>query len=202
MVLAVWIAAVSQGADLQITCDPGIRIYVDGEFRGVSQAEQDGLYLTELATGSHVVTFRKRGFRDRAEIVRFRTHRAVKEVVVETLAPQVSARVEVSTRLVRLEAETGAIDVRCIPAHCEVEVAEHRIELAGGIAKFNNVPAGPLRLIVGREDVRLVTEILLQPDAHRRLLADFARSRILDDVTGAVLSAEVLRDSPEAEGAP
>jgi hypothetical protein len=61
LVVAAVTAAAADTASLQVTCWPGHRVYLDGEFRGLTTADQDGLYLTGLAAGDHTVTVRKLG---------------------------------------------------------------------------------------------------------------------------------------------
>ena len=41
--------AFAQEGDLQITCPPGFRIYLDGRFMGLSTVAEDGKYLSSIA---------------------------------------------------------------------------------------------------------------------------------------------------------
>ncbi|MBW2610411.1 MAG: DUF1566 domain-containing protein [Deltaproteobacteria bacterium] len=52
----------AQGGDLQITCEPGLRIYLDGKFVGKSNFKDDGKYLSNLEPGTHTIRVEKLGF--------------------------------------------------------------------------------------------------------------------------------------------
>jgi len=62
IVLGLCTAAAAAAGDLQITCEPGLRIYVDGELVGLTNAREDGLYLMDLKAGEHTVRIEKDGF--------------------------------------------------------------------------------------------------------------------------------------------
>jgi hypothetical protein len=64
LIAAAVTAAADDTASLQVTCWPGHRVYLGGEFRGLTTADQDGLYLTGLAAGEHTITVKKLGRND------------------------------------------------------------------------------------------------------------------------------------------
>lgn len=84
--------AVSQSAvgtgDLQITAQPGLRVYLDNEdnFVGKTNEEDDGLYLEELSAGLHTVIIKKTGFIEGRFTIEIKAGRAV-EFIVDQLPP-------------------------------------------------------------------------------------------------------------------
>ncbi len=62
--LAVILAAAgfTAAGDLQVTCRPGHRVYLDDVFVGLTIADQDGLYLRGVSAGPHTVRVEKLGF--------------------------------------------------------------------------------------------------------------------------------------------
>lgn len=89
LVGTVAVAADEAGA-LQVTCRPGHRVYVDGEFVGLTTAEQDGLHLAAVAAGRHEVRVEKLGFQARTLAVTVIAGRAV-ELRVPDLEPETAA---------------------------------------------------------------------------------------------------------------
>jgi hypothetical protein len=63
LVVAVCVPVSGEEAtgDLQVTCWPGYRIYLDGAFAGVTTPEEDGRYLRDVAAGEHTVRVEKLG---------------------------------------------------------------------------------------------------------------------------------------------
>jgi len=54
-------APAEETGDLQVTCWPGHRVYVDSVFAGLTDEAQDGLYLKALAAGEHEIRVEKLG---------------------------------------------------------------------------------------------------------------------------------------------
>lgn len=54
-------AAVTYAGDIQVLCEPGLRVYLDGEFVGTSSVREDGLVLLDVARGTHTIRIDKDG---------------------------------------------------------------------------------------------------------------------------------------------
>jgi hypothetical protein len=80
------LAAAGETGRLQVTCRSGVRVYLDGEFVGLTTAEEDGLYLREVSGGGHLVRVEKLGFEPQELEVEVRPGRAT-EVRVDPLTP-------------------------------------------------------------------------------------------------------------------
>ncbi len=48
--------------EIQILCEPGLRIYLDGQFIGLSTEREDGLYLMDIEAGLRKIWVEKDGF--------------------------------------------------------------------------------------------------------------------------------------------
>ena len=55
-------ATVSTAGDIQVSCQPDLRIYLDDTFMGTSNAMEDGLCLAKVAPGAHTIRVEKDGF--------------------------------------------------------------------------------------------------------------------------------------------
>jgi len=62
LLLIVTAATLVSAGDIQVTCEPGLRIYLDGTFVGTSSAREDGLVLTNVPEGPHTIRVEKAGF--------------------------------------------------------------------------------------------------------------------------------------------
>ena len=90
IVTAVAAVAANETGVLQVTCRPGHRVYLDGEFVGLTTAEQDGLYLTAVAASRHEIRVEKLGLKPRTLNVTVISGRAV-EVRVPDLESETAA---------------------------------------------------------------------------------------------------------------
>ena len=60
--LLLSVPVISSAGDVQVLCEPGLRVYLDGKDAGTSSAKEDGLFLPGVAVGGHVIRVEKVGF--------------------------------------------------------------------------------------------------------------------------------------------
>jgi len=60
--LLISVSVVSFAGDIQVLCEPGLRVYVDDEFVGTSSTREDGLAVVNIEPGKHIVRVEKDGF--------------------------------------------------------------------------------------------------------------------------------------------
>jgi hypothetical protein len=96
LVVAAAAAAADEVGALQVTCRPGHRVYLDGEFVGLTTAEQDGLHLRAVAAGRREVRVEKLGFAPRTLPVTVVAGRAV-ELRVPDLDPETAEPMQAPT---------------------------------------------------------------------------------------------------------
>lgn len=56
------VVSLSFAGDIQIFCEPGLDVYLDGEFMGTSNAKQDGFFLIDVRKGTRTIRVEKAGF--------------------------------------------------------------------------------------------------------------------------------------------
>ena len=63
LLMIVVLAGVSLvgAGEIQVLCEPGLRVYLDGSFAGLSNEREDGLYLMDLEDGKHRIWVEKDG---------------------------------------------------------------------------------------------------------------------------------------------
>lgn len=62
LLLCPSLKAEGRPASVQITCEPGVRIFIDGRFQGLTSANSNGLFVTDLPPGRHRIEAVKEGF--------------------------------------------------------------------------------------------------------------------------------------------
>jgi hypothetical protein len=48
--------------DIQVACEPGLRVFLDGKLAGTSNAKEDGLFMANVPEGAHVIRVERDGF--------------------------------------------------------------------------------------------------------------------------------------------
>ena len=119
------VPALSFAGDIQVACEPGLRVYLDGTFVGTSNSKEDGLFLANVPEGAHIVRVEKDGFVPQSY-----------QVEVTTLPIEVRVGVFLPAPLIRKDAETdkataehpgGKLLVTSAPQECVVEI-DGRVE--------------------------------------------------------------------------
>lgn len=107
-------------ADIQVTCPPGLEVFLDGRHMGTCNAREDGLVLLDVAAGEHEIRIESEGFLPRT--VHVRVASSPIEVEVAELYPA-PVRDAVPSPVAReTPGLTGSLVVTSAPQRCEVEI--------------------------------------------------------------------------------
>ncbi|MCU0290958.1 MAG: PEGA domain-containing protein [Thermoanaerobaculaceae bacterium] len=120
LLLVTAVTATSFAGDIQVLCEPGLRIYLDGALAGTSSDRDDGLFLANLPDGTHVVRVEKDGFVPQSFQVQV-SSRPV-EVKVEAFVPQPAAPRTPEAASTEVKQPTGNLLVTSAPQNCVVEI--------------------------------------------------------------------------------
>jgi hypothetical protein len=120
LLLVMAVAAVAGAGDIQILCEPGIRVYLDDELAGISSRLDDGLYLMDVARGPHTVRVEKDGFRPQSfEVV---VGAAPLEVSVEEFEALPAEPTGAASVPGPAPVSLGSLVVTSAPQNCVVEI--------------------------------------------------------------------------------
>jgi len=111
--------------DIQVSCEAGLRIYLDGEFIGTSSAKEDGFFLMNVDRGEHAVSVEKDGFitqRFEVEILDLPI-----EVNVAAFMPVLAPPKEEPPEPARVHQRVGNLVVTSAPQKCVVKI-DGRVE--------------------------------------------------------------------------
>ena len=114
------VAVVSFAADIQVACEPGLRVYLDGTLVGISSANQDGLFLAHVPEGEHTVRVEKDGFAPQSFRVEARTLPI--EVKVGAFSPEPLHLEDRPAGSAEAKPPVGNLRVTSAPQNCVVEV--------------------------------------------------------------------------------
>lgn len=146
--VALLVAATAAPGDIQVLCEPGLRVYLDGELMGTSTDREDGLYLAGVTRGVRSLRVEKEGHIPQTFEVE--VSRIPIEVEVGEFAPlptPAAKESEVDEKPARAEApapvqKVGRLLVTSAPQNCSVEIAERREEKTTPQLAIGGLPAG------------------------------------------------------------
>ena len=120
LLVAMGAAGVASAGDIQVFCEPGLRVYLDGELAGISSRLDDGLYLMDVGRGTHAVRVEKDGFAPQTfEVV---VGQDPLEITVGDFTPLAAEAAEPAPAAASAELPLGSLVVTSAPQNCVVEI--------------------------------------------------------------------------------
>lgn len=145
LILVLVTANISLAGDIQVICEPGLRIYLDDKLAGTSSAKEDGFFLVDVRNGSHIIRVEKEGYVPQAFEVEV-TDLPV-EVKVEALVPLPPEPEPVAPTPAPIKPAVGILVITSAPQNCVVEIDGIRTET-------KNTPTLTLSdLVIGRHTI-------------------------------------------------
>jgi len=176
LVVFLGVAASAAAGNLWITCEPGLDVYLDGKFVGVSEEAEDGKYLPGISSGEHMIRIEKVGFTPVEYSIDVGP--APKQVVVGELGPEIEEGQPVATDGEDPEQLTGGIEITSDPTECRVKVGDQRLLKNQPIMTFLGVAAGEHKLWFERSGMVLSTIVAVHETQFTRVMVDFSNDRV------------------------
>jgi len=120
LLLVACVSAASFAADIQVACEPGLRVYLDGKLMGVSSAKEDGLFLTNVKDGTHTLRVERDGFTPQSH--QLEVAGSPIEVKIDEFTPEPLMHQEQQAGGPEVTQATGSLRVTSAPQNCTVEV--------------------------------------------------------------------------------
>ncbi len=163
--------------DLQVTCEPGVRIFIDSNFKGVSKESEGGLFISDLTPGAHTLKVIKKGFDAYEGKVVIKEFEAV-EVKVKFTEPAQKI-IQVSPERGEATARVGVLELRSAPMGASVFIDGEK-KPGKTDMRIENIRVGQHEISFKRENQNLSGVFTIVPDEPLILKADFKNSVILN----------------------
>lgn len=116
--LALLSPALAWAGDVQLLCEPGLRVFLDGRLVGVSTAREDGLFLVDVPSGLRTLRVEKDGFLPQTFRVEIPDHPV--EIRVGEFVPEpLSSRQDTPAAGAQEQAGSTVV-ITSAPQNCEV----------------------------------------------------------------------------------
>jgi len=184
------------GGDIQITCEPGVRIWLNDQFMGKTTADDFGMFVENLRSGEYVLKAAKSGFkpfRKSVEVVDLKTIEVriefkKKSLAIEDYSERDDAIVEV---------ETGTLILRSVPLYADIYLNEEHIGQAD--KKIKNLGSGEHKIVFIMGNKELEGNFDLEPGDTLRLKAHFKKNLIINETEQeSVRKAELPKNEQTA----
>jgi hypothetical protein len=175
--LLLGVTTMSHAGDIQILCEPDLRVYVDDELVGRSSAREDGLAIENVPPGTHLVRVEKDGFLPQSFEVEILDLPI--EIKVGEFYPAPPSAQPVEPDDAEVQHLVGSLVVTSSPQNCEVEIdgetqtkdAPHLV--IGGLAP------GEHTIVFRKEGYEPVSEVIeIHAGAEITVRGDFKSGQV------------------------
>lgn len=167
------------GGDVQITCKPGLRIYLDGNFVGKSNTSEDGKYLSNLLPGIHTIRVEKAGFAPKTFRVKVISNKAI-EIKVGNFIPGVKLSETEESDKETVTRVTGSLIIYSAPITCEIHFLGETYSKDAPEKRLDYVPVGSHSIRFKRGQKKLSYTVKIDEDQIREIKADFLNDKVID----------------------
>jgi len=161
---------------VQVSAEPGLDVFLDGKSMGATSAREDGLYLSEISRGRHIIRVEKEGFLPQTFEVDV-VARPI-EVEVAKFLPVVAEALDEPSRTVG-STEVGSLLVTSAPQNITVEIARRIEEKRTPQLSIGSLPVGEHSIRFSKDGYETVTStIVIESGAENRVHGDLKASRV------------------------
>lgn len=175
-VLCLSVAAAATAGDVRVTCAPGLNIFLDGDFVGLSTPKYGGKYLTGISAGEHTIMVKKAGFSTKELSVIVGS--SPLQIVVGELLPSSNTNQPETTARDVVGRPLGAIEIASTPQECSVEIEGQKILKYEPIMTIPGIPVGEYDIRFESSGTVLSTKVLVKADEISRIEADMPNNRV------------------------
>jgi len=162
LVLLTIVPALSFAGDIQVRCEPGLRVYLDGKLVGTSNSKDDGLFLANVPEGAHVIRVEEDGFVPQSFQVDVR--KLPIEVSVEAFSPETPMGHEGETGGATVKEPPGTLLVTSAPQDCVVEIDGKAENKSVPFLRIEGLAAGEHQIAFSKPEYdRISGVVTIQP---------------------------------------
>jgi len=169
--------AVSSAGGVQISAEPGLQVFLDGEPMGDTSAKEDGLFLTGVGRGRHRIRVEKEGFQTQTFEVDV-INRPI-EVEVGKFIPAI-AGVPTSSRAAAAAAQqVGSLVVTSAPQNITVEIDGRVEKKTTPQMSIGGIPVGEHSISFSKDGYQTVTSVItIEPGAENTVHGDLKATKV------------------------
>jgi len=176
---AVEATAVSRAAGVQVSAEPGLRVYLDGQLVGTTTLREDGIYLADVERGRHTIRVEKDGFEPQRYDVQVYTRPIEVEVgsfVPASVAAPEGQRGGGGATEIR---EVGSLVVTSAPQNCMVDIDGRAQEKTTPQLSIGGLAAGEHTITFSKPGFEPVTSVIvIEPGAEATVHGDLKETKV------------------------
>jgi len=136
-------------AHIQIKCEPGIKVFLDGIFKGISNSDLEGFIIQDVPAGRHILKIVKQGYHPQEREIEL-LPRQIYVVDISKLDPKVRIYEKGNKEKISTELMTGRLVIKSLPVEIKISIPSLRIDALQKTKNeqiIDNIPLGSYKAL-------------------------------------------------------
>ena len=169
----------SQIGDLQVYSTDGLRIYIDGGIIGITNTDDEGLYVSDLVQGNHLLEVSKEGYQPKTYNISIQPNRTT-EIRIEYLVPNVKTSQSGNKQPSEIKSYYGGVRIRTKPTKAIIEFGGQTVHKDTDLIRIDELPVGEYLFKFSRKGKTLTHKISVRRGEIVVINADFIKNMVTD----------------------
>lgn len=185
IVLTVAIAIPASAAEtgfIQVKCDSGIKIFLDGNLKGIASADVGGVIIQDVSVGDHIIKVKKSGFQPQVYSIKVKSYE-VAFWQVKLFTPKIRITQDGSGNMAELEYNVGELLIRSLPIECDLSISAldlNNLSKAKDRWGAEGVPVGTYSLTARTMGKSMHHKVVVRRNRTTELFINFISGEIKD----------------------
>lgn len=164
---------------IQVRCEPGVEIFLNGEHAGVTTADAEGLVISHVEAGPHSIRAVMDGFHSQDIAVPVHANEVV-TIDVDAFAPRITVKEYGTILETRLERQVGSIVIQSVPVNCRVSIPKLGFskEKLYDVMTMSEVAAGEYVIEFSALGQKLQARVALEANRVMEVTVDFLEETV------------------------
>jgi formylglycine-generating enzyme required for sulfatase activity len=163
---------------IQVECEAGVKMFLDDEFKGTTNADEGGLIIQDIPAGSHKLKAVKEGFSPQE-----------KSYKVDQFVPKIRIEEKGDEGAGTVSAKTGVLVIKSLPIDCTVHCPALGLDTYAktkDMLQLSDVPEGAYDLSFRWKDKQLWRRVQVKGGFTLKLMANFIKGAVEETVEKTV----------------
>ena len=167
---------------IQVKCEPGVSIFLDGNFIGDTEKEMGGLIIKDVTAGEHSLKAVKKTFEPQVETIKVSSGRVL-TYTVKPFIPKIIITEEGETKQTEIKLQAGTLVIQSLPVECEISIPA--LGFSKTLKKKDKwtaepIPSGIYRAAFKAMGKEIPYELEIETGHIRHLMVDFLSDEVKD----------------------
>jgi TonB family protein len=177
-VISVKLSA-QQDCYIQVKAEPNIKVFLNDEFKGITNLEYSGLIIEKLKAGNYKIRIVKDGYSPQTETIILNPGE-VKIYQVKPFVPQYKITQSGNKQQQTIELKTGSLKIQSLPVEIQIEIPDLNIKSSKSDDEWNieDIPIGLYKVKFTWGNKILLDTVRIEQNEFNHIFADLIKGKV------------------------